>query len=126
MLDRLKKPVMTLRYSLHDFRHAAASLRIEPRGKPKRGQTWRGHSLTGVTFDTCAHLFDQADPDSAVVAIEREQVGYGRSESKSRSELNGIGAPAKAGAQGPAAVPLRPGLLLSQEPKLGPSEADGS
>jgi len=36
LLDRLKKPVMTLRYSLHDFRHAAASLRIEQRGKRKR------------------------------------------------------------------------------------------
>jgi len=34
------------------------------------------------------------------------------------ADSKGISAPAQAGAQGPAEVPLRPGLLLSQEHKL--------
>lgn len=64
------------RYSLHDFRHAAASLWIEQRVNPKRVQRWMGHSSIQVTFDTYGHLFDQADQDQAVAAaIEREVIG---------------------------------------------------
>lgn len=76
LLDRNEQPVMTPRYSLHDFRHAAASLWIEQRVNPKRVQKWMGHSSIQVTFDTYGHLFDQADQDSAVAAaIERELIG---------------------------------------------------
>lgn len=67
--DSFKLP----RYTLHDFRHAAASLWIEQRVNPKRIQRWMGHSSIQVTFDTYGHLFDQADQDQAVAAaIERE------------------------------------------------------
>ncbi|WP_293921850.1 tyrosine-type recombinase/integrase [Sphingobium sp. UBA5915] len=72
-LDQDEQPVMVQRYSLHDFRHAAASLWIEQRVSPKRVQAWMGHSSIQVTFDTYGHLFDQADQDGAVaLAIERE------------------------------------------------------
>ena len=73
VLDKRGQPVMEPRYSLHDFRHAAASLWIEQRVNPKRIQKWMGHSSIQVTFDTYGHLFDQADQDGAVAAaIERE------------------------------------------------------
>ncbi|QNG45013.1 tyrosine-type recombinase/integrase [Sphingobium yanoikuyae] len=76
VLDKSGKQVMEPRYSLHDFRHAAASLWIEQRVNPKRVQKWMGHSSIQVTFDTYGHLFDQADQDSAVAAaIERELIG---------------------------------------------------
>ncbi|MBB6190560.1 integrase [Sphingobium wenxiniae] len=76
MLDKHEQPVMVPRYTLHDFRHAAASLWIEQRVNPKRVQKWMGHGSIQVTFDTYGHLFDQADQDSAVAAaIERELIG---------------------------------------------------
>jgi len=76
VLDKHDQPVMDPRYSLHDFRHAAASLWIEQRVNPKRVQRWMGHSSIQVTFDTYGHLFDQADQDSAVAAaIERDLIG---------------------------------------------------
>lgn len=72
-LDKEQRPMMAQRYTLHDFRHAAASLWIEQRLNPKRVQKWMGHSSIQVTFDTYGHLFDQADQDNAVAAaIERE------------------------------------------------------
>lgn len=70
------KPILAPRYTLHDFRHAAASLWIEQRVSAKRVQAWMGHSSIQVTFDTYAHLFDQAEQDAAVAAaIEREVLG---------------------------------------------------
>lgn len=75
-LDEEQQPILEPRYTLHDFRHAAASLWIEQRVNPKRVQRWMGHSSIQVTFDTYGHLFDQADQDSAVAAaIERELEG---------------------------------------------------
>ena len=72
-LDKDQQPIKAQRYTLHDFRHAAASLWIEQRVNPKRVQKWMGHSSIQVTFDTYGHLFDQADQDAAVAAaIERE------------------------------------------------------
>jgi len=69
---RIRQP----RYTLHELRHAAASLWIEQRVNPKRVQRWMGHSSIQVTFDTYGHLFDQADQDAAVAAaIEREVLG---------------------------------------------------
>lgn len=71
--DKAGQPIMVARYTLHEFRHAAASLWIEQRVSAKRVQAWMGHSSIQVTFDTYGHLFDQADQDSAVAAaIERE------------------------------------------------------
>lgn len=71
-----EKKGVRARYSMHDFRHAAASLWIEQRVNPKRVQRWMGHSSIQVTFDTYGHLFDQADQDAAVAeAIEREVFG---------------------------------------------------
>ena len=73
--DKMQRPVMLARYTLHDFRHAAASLWIEHRVSAKRVQAWMGHSSIQVTFDTYGHLFEQADQDGAVVAaIERELI----------------------------------------------------
>jgi integrase len=56
------------RYTLHSFRHAAASLWIEQRVAPKRVQTWMGHSSIQVTFDTYGHLFAAIEDDAAVMA----------------------------------------------------------
>jgi len=76
-LDKEQRPMMAQRYTLHDFRHAAASLWIEQRVNPKRVQKWMGHSSIQVTFDTYGHLFDQADQDNTVAAaIERELTSF--------------------------------------------------
>ena len=65
------------RYSLHDLRHAAASLWIQKRVSPKTIQTWMGHSSIQVTFDIYGHLFDKAELDgTAAEAIEHELMGY--------------------------------------------------
>jgi integrase len=55
-------------FSLHDFRHACASLWIEQRVQPKRVQTWMGHHSIQVTFDTYGHLFAAVEDDSAALA----------------------------------------------------------
>lgn len=55
-------------YSLHDFRHAAASLWIAQRVDAKRVSTWMGHSSIQITFDTYGHLFAELEDDAAVVA----------------------------------------------------------
>jgi integrase len=70
--EPLKKP----KYTLHAFRHAAASLWIEQKVNPKRIQYWMGHSSIQVTYDTYGHLFDQADQDSTLAnAIQNEVLG---------------------------------------------------
>ena len=56
------------RYTLHDFRHAAASLWIDQGVSAKRVQRWMGHGSIQVTFDTYGHLFDSPTRDAAVVA----------------------------------------------------------
>lgn len=64
------------RYTLHDFRHAAASLWIEARQSPKLVQRWMGHGSIQVTFDTYGHLFSDADRDAAVASsVERDLNG---------------------------------------------------
>ncbi|WP_241527199.1 tyrosine-type recombinase/integrase [Sphingomonas turrisvirgatae] len=63
----------SIRYTLHDFRHAAAALWIEQRVSPKRIQYWMGHSSIQVTFDTYGHLFEQAEQDAAIAtAVESD------------------------------------------------------
>lgn len=75
-LDDEGKAVLTPLYTLHEFRHAAASLWIEQRVNPKRVQRWMGHSSIQTTFDVYGHLFDQADKDGAVAAaVERGLIG---------------------------------------------------
>lgn len=65
-----------LRYTLHDFRHAAASLWIEQRVSAKRIQYWMGHSSIQVTFDLYGHLFEQAEQDAAIAsAVAHSLVG---------------------------------------------------
>jgi integrase len=64
------------KYSMHDFRHAAASLWIEQRVDPKRIQRWMGHSSIQVTFDTYGHLFERAEEEAAIMrAMEAELLG---------------------------------------------------
>lgn len=60
------------KYTMHAFRHAAASLWIEQNLNAKRVQTLLGHSSIQMTFDTYGHLFDQAERDADDAhAIER-------------------------------------------------------
>ena len=63
----------TGRYTLHDFRHAAASLWIDKGVTAKVVQRWMGHSSIQVTFDTYGHLFASPERDAAIAAeIERD------------------------------------------------------
>ena len=72
----LLKAAKAVSLTLHNLRHAAASLWIEKRVEPKRVQTWLGHHSIQVTFDTYGHLFEAVERDSAVAAaIERELLG---------------------------------------------------
>lgn len=66
--DEKGKPIMEGLFSMHDFRHAAASLWIERRVAPKRVQSWMGHSSIQMTFDTYGHLFAAMEDDSATMA----------------------------------------------------------
>lgn len=60
------------RYTMHAFRHAAASLWIEQKLNAKKIQTLMGHSSITVTFDTYGHLFEDAESDAGVAdAIEK-------------------------------------------------------
>lgn len=68
VLDRKGQPVMEGLYSLHEFRHACASLWIEQRIAPKKVQAWMGHSSITVTFDIYGHLFEALDDDAAAMA----------------------------------------------------------
>jgi len=63
-------------WSMHSFRHAAASLWIEQRLDAKRVQSLMGHSNVAVTFDTYGHLFEQTERDATTsAAIERAIYG---------------------------------------------------
>ncbi|WP_333839303.1 tyrosine-type recombinase/integrase [Novosphingobium sp.] len=61
-----------VRYGMHAFRHAAASLWIEQGLNPKRVQALMGHSSIQMTFDTYGHLLEEAQKDAQDAgAIER-------------------------------------------------------
>lgn len=76
LLDDDRQPVMEGMFTLHDFRHACASLWIEQRVPPKRVQTWMGHHSIQVTFDTYGHLFAALEEDAAVMlAMEAGVMG---------------------------------------------------
>lgn len=78
VLDDDKKPVMGGMFTLHDFRHACASLWIEQRVPPKRVQTWMGHHSIQVTFDTYGHLFAALEEDAVIMAaLEAGVMGAG-------------------------------------------------
>jgi integrase len=73
LLNPVLKKATTLGLTLHDLRHAAASLWIEQRVEPKRVQTWLGHHSIQVTFDTYGHLFEAVERETSVAAaIEKE------------------------------------------------------
>lgn len=72
------EPVLEGLYSLHDFRHAAASLWIEQKVAPKRVQTWMGHASIAMTFDVYGHLFAAQEEDAAIMAaLEAGVLGTG-------------------------------------------------
>ena len=51
------------KYSIHNLRHAAASLFIEQGLSPKKVQALMGHSDIGMTFNVYGHLFPSQDGD---------------------------------------------------------------
>jgi integrase len=76
VLGPLLKEAKATGLTLHDLRHAAASLWIEQRVDPKRVQTWLGHHSIQVTFDTYGHLFEAVERENSVAAaIEKELIG---------------------------------------------------
>lgn len=78
VLDKKGNLVVEGRYTLHSFRHAAASLWIERQVPPKKVQSWMGHSSIQVTFDTYGHLFAAAEDDSLIMAqVEAGVLGVG-------------------------------------------------
>jgi integrase len=76
VLGPILKEAKVRRLTLHDLRHAAASLWIEQRVEPKRVQTWLGHHSIQMTFDTYGHLFEAGERETSVAAaIEKELIG---------------------------------------------------
>lgn len=65
-LDEAGKPVLTGKYSLHAFRHAAASSWIDQNIDLKRLQTWMGHEKIQITIDTYGHLLKDSEKDAAI------------------------------------------------------------
>jgi integrase len=53
------------KYSFHEFRHVAASLRIAGGARPKDIQKLMGHSSIKVTMDIYGHLWHDADQSAA-------------------------------------------------------------
>lgn len=76
VVDKNGEPIMKGLFTLHDFRHACASLWIEQRVVPKRVQSWMGHHSIQVTFDTYGHLFEALEQDASVMAaLEADIMG---------------------------------------------------
>lgn len=76
VLGPLLKEAKVTGLTLHDLRHAAASLWIEQRVDAKRVQTWLGHHSIQVTFDTYGHLYEAVERENSVAsAIEKELLG---------------------------------------------------
>ena len=64
------------KYSMHNLRHAAASLFIEDGYNPKRVQALMGHSTIQMTFDTYGHLFPAPQDDqTAMSRIQARLIG---------------------------------------------------
>lgn len=77
-VDESGAPMLKGIFTLHDFRHACASLWIEQRVVPKRVQIWMGHHSIQVTFDTYGHLFEALEQDASVMAaLEADIMGAG-------------------------------------------------
>jgi integrase len=63
-------------YSMHNLRHAAASLFIEQGFTPKKVQALMGHSDIGMTFNVYGHLFPSQDSDAeAMRQLQARLVG---------------------------------------------------
>jgi integrase len=56
-----------LKYAMHAFRHAAASLFIDQGLSPKRIQALMGHSSIKMTFDVYGHIFPAEQEDAATM-----------------------------------------------------------
>jgi integrase len=64
------------KYSMHNLRHAAASLFIEQGFTPKKVQAMLGHSSIQMTFDRYGHLFPSQDSDAeAMRQLQARLVG---------------------------------------------------
>jgi len=64
------------KYSMHNLRHAAASLFIEQGFSPKKIQALMGHSDIGMTFNVYGHLFPSQDSDAeAMRQLQARLVG---------------------------------------------------
>lgn len=55
------------KYSMHQLRHAAASLFIEQKWSLKKIQTIIGHASISTTMDIYGHLFDDAEEDQLLM-----------------------------------------------------------
>jgi integrase len=64
------------KYSMHNLRHAAASLWIESE-PPKRVQYLMGHSTIALTFDVYGHLWRSEGDEAAAAALEHRLIGNG-------------------------------------------------
>jgi integrase len=73
-LDDTNAEVITGKYTLHAFRHAAASFWIEQNVDLKRLQSWMGHENIQITIDTYGHLMKDNAKDAAFAAATEEKL----------------------------------------------------
>jgi integrase len=71
---RLVDPEGAPLYSVHAFRHFAASLFIAAGFQPKRVQQILGHSTIGMTLDTYTHLWPAPEDDQERMAAAQLSV----------------------------------------------------
>lgn len=62
------------KYTLHAFRHAAASFWIDQNIDLKRLQSWMGHESIQITIDTYGHLMKDTAKDAAFAAASEEEL----------------------------------------------------
>lgn len=62
------------KYSLHAFRHAAASAWIDQNIDLKRLQSWMGHENIQITIDTYGHLMHDSAKDAAFAAVSEKEL----------------------------------------------------
>lgn len=62
------------KYTLHAFRHAAASFWIDQNINLKRLQSWMGHEGIQITIDTYGHFMKDTAKDAAFAAASEKQL----------------------------------------------------
>lgn len=73
-LDDAGAVILKGKYTLHAFRHAAASFWIDQNVDLKRLQSWMGHENIQITIDTYGHLMKDSTKDAAFAAASEKEL----------------------------------------------------